>query len=281
MVENDIKIGGEYTRTCPSGYIWVPGSAKFGTLPGFCVMKYEAKNDGFGNAVSQPAGTPWVSISQEAARDECRARGSHLISEAQWMTIAENITRVGANWSTGVAESGCLYGGHMDNFPSNALEADVTGDPDDDPYVGTGDSAGEAFNCPFITTGGGREQRRTFTLTNGEVIWDFSGNVWEWTDSIMNIDDMPEDATPASEWLEYTAVIKYKALNYVRPPDRTWDSGEGVGRIYTDVGDVSGSVRAFIRGGSWLYGASAGAFALSLGPAPPYVITFVGFRCAR
>ena len=33
-VENNLEIGGAYNRTCPTGYAWVPGSTKFGTLPG-------------------------------------------------------------------------------------------------------------------------------------------------------------------------------------------------------------------------------------------------------
>ena len=271
-------------RNCPTGFIFVPGSAKFGTMPGFCVMKYEAK-DVSGTATSQAASAPWVSISQETSRDECRELGTgyRLISEAEWMTIAENITGVASNWSSGTAESGCLYGGHMDNAPANALEADVTGDPDDDPYVGTGDASTDAFQCPFDTVVegsgiDGKEQRRTFTLTNGNVIWDFSGNVWEWTDAIMNTGDMPEDATPASEWLEYTAVTKYKALNYIRPPDGAWNANTGVGQIYTDVGTAN-TIRAFLRGGDWNYGADAGAFTLFLNYAPSYTNTHFGFRC--
>ena len=272
-------------RNCPTGFIFVPGSAKYGTMPGFCVMKYEAK-DVSGTATSQAASAPWVSISQETSRDECRELGAgyRLISEAEWMTIAENIARVNSNWSSGTAESGCLYGGHMDNFPANALAADVTGDPDDDPYVGTNDASTNGFLCPFAitTTAGdatkGKEQRRTFTLTNGNVIWDFSGNVWEWSDAIMNTGDMPEDATPASEWLEYTAVTKYKALNYIRPPDGAWNANTGVGQIYTDVGTAN-TIRAFRRGGHWNLGASAGAFALYLYSAPSLTSTHFGFRC--
>ena len=49
--------------TAPSGYIRVPGNSRFGTTD-FFVMKYQAKDDGSGNAISAAAGSPWVSISQ-------------------------------------------------------------------------------------------------------------------------------------------------------------------------------------------------------------------------
>ena len=286
LTVSDIVTAESFQKSCSSGWLFVPGNPKYGTMPGFCVMKYEAK-DVSSTATSQAASTPWTSISQETSRDECRELGNgyHLITEAEWMTIAENVIRVDSNWSSGTAESGCLYGGHSDNNPNNALAADVTGDPDDDPYVGTSDASTDTFQCPFdmVVEGSGvdgKEQRRTFTLTNNNVIWDFSGNVWEWTDMIMNIDDMPEDGSPASEWLEYTAVIKYKALNYVRPPDGAWNVNTGVGRIYTDVGDTSGSIRGFIRSGYWGGGANSGAFTLYLQLAPSPGGAGNGFRCA-
>lgn len=44
--------------SCPSGLIVVPGNSTFGTKA-FCVMKYDAKNDGSGHPQSVAAGTPW------------------------------------------------------------------------------------------------------------------------------------------------------------------------------------------------------------------------------
>ena len=84
------------------------------------------------------------------------------------MTIVQNVASVASNWeddASGHAVSiGKVYSGHHDNSPANSLDAST----DNDPYYGTGDIA------PSL-------QKRTLVLNNGEVIWDFSGNVSEWT----------------------------------------------------------------------------------------------------
>jgi hypothetical protein len=86
-----------YSKSCLTGYVLVPGNPKFG-ISDFCVMKYEAKDDGSGNAVSTAAGAPYASISQRDAEDKSTAAGGHLITEAEWMTIATNALWVNANW---------------------------------------------------------------------------------------------------------------------------------------------------------------------------------------
>lgn len=55
--------------------------------------------------------------------------------------------------------SGYIYSGHNDNAPASALAADP------------GDSNGYAGEA---NTGG--NQKRTLTLSDGEVIWDLCGN---------------------------------------------------------------------------------------------------------
>ena len=263
-------VATSYQQICPTGYIWVPGSAKYGTLPGFCVMKYEAKNVG-GVATSQTASTPWVSISQTAARSACRALGAgyHLISEAEWMTIADNAANTASNWFGGTVGTNFLYSGHNDNGPANALAAST----DDDGYYGTNDSASSCDGVynNFVVgddTTSGRAcagQKRIFTLSNGNVIWDISGNVWEWTDAyIYDSNGTYEMPLPAGNWYEYTAITNYKGLNYIRPQDISWSATQSIGRIYTDGNCAYSTVEgnetcgvgdhyyhAFLRGGSW------------------------------
>lgn len=249
----------------PTGYIRVPGNSKFGTKD-FFVMKYQAKNDGSGNVVSVAAGTPWVSISHCTAQDTARAVGTgyHLITEAEWMTIATNALWVASNWTTGTVGSGALFSGHNDNAPANALAAD------------TNDANGY-----FGETNTGGTQRRTLTLSNGEVIWDFAGNVWEWTDAWIIGNEQPNDAVDGFAYCEFTAITKWKDLNYANPTNRGWNSTQGLGQIYTDGTSTNNTLYAFKRGGDWTRGTTAGAFTLALNDTSMVPSTYVGFRVAR
>lgn len=76
-------------------------------------MQFEAKNDGSGNAVSQPANTPWVLITHNDAKSECMNIGGNydLISNAEWMAIALEIELNQNNWSSGIVGTGMIYGG--------------------------------------------------------------------------------------------------------------------------------------------------------------------------
>ena len=244
------------TDGCESGWI--------NTGLGFCVMQYEAKNVG-GIAISQAELTPWHTISQTQAQAACKAIGAHLINNAEWMAIARDAESVSLNWNGSV-----MYRGHTDNVPANSLASDGV-----DSYYGTGQS--------FPS-----EQRRTLILSNGQIIWDFAGNVWEWVDYTILTTEMP---TPRTGWLEFNQITNWGTnLGYdnVGPKDKSKIGNNGVGRIYADP-DTSYSnnspydntVHAFLRGGSWADGSYAGAFALALSRSPADALTGLGFRCAR
>jgi len=241
VVENRV-VADSFERICADGYVWVPGSAKFGTMPGFCVMKYEAKGS-TGAVVSTSTGLPYVSISQENARAECIGIGAgyHLISEPEWMTIAENIVNLPINDLDSDAELQ-LATGHSDNADAGAVANAVASIDTADPIVSgctltldmenaanvysagsceiRGDSShgtdpGDANDKGFYDTGqdwadatyvsgaANKSQLRTHVLSSGEVIWDIAGNVYEWTDALSIAQEHPVDATPASEWLAY------------------------------------------------------------------------------
>src|SRR5690606_29006040 len=129
--------------TCPTNYLAVGPNTDVGVADAFCVAKYEMKNDGSDNAVSQSAGTPWVSITRDddggtpGAITRCQSIGTEydLISNAQWQAIARDIELaqsggVFLNWSNGsTAGANALNRGHSDNSPNNALAASTDDDP--------------------------------------------------------------------------------------------------------------------------------------------------------
>jgi formylglycine-generating enzyme required for sulfatase activity len=303
---------------CPDGYIPVPGNPLYGTAGGFCVMKYEAKcadiatptvgltspvsdsdsddtngtyqtycNDGNtvcvgeigGGAdactsangkqvVSLPDGYPIARISQDTAETYCESLGDgyHLITNNEWMTIARNIEKQSSNWTGGAVGSGGLWRGHTDNNPAAALEANSD---DAQGYEGTGNSD------PSI-------EKRTFTLSNGQVIWDLSGNVWDWNDNEIEANQAPIDSDPISEYIEFTAIANYQMMSYAntRPSNPAWNSSQNMGRLYTDYDDGS-ALRAFLRGGLWHSASHAGLFSLALYNSPGYANYGLGFRCVR
>jgi len=267
------------TNTCPLNFIVVPGSATYGTND-FCVMKYEAKQVGNTTTpISTASGLPWVNISQTTAatnapntknQDNTPCTTCHLITEAEWMTIAQNVLSVTSNWSSGVVGTGYIYSGHNDNVPANALEASTD---DSLGYTNTGNASGN--------------QRRTLTLTNGEVIWDLSGNVYDWTAGTIAGTAQPGlTGEVAYAWKEWNnASLLQNGLPTNSMPSSTgiagitWNSSAGVGQLYSNYGEAA--TRAFLRGGSWGNGGSAGVLYLFLNGSAGGAGTAVGFRVSR
>ena len=176
------RFSGPSELVCPTGFVPVTGNATYSTSD-FCVMQFEAKNDGSGNAISTAAGTPFVSLPATLAGpdndafEKCSAMSETgftgtfaLISNDEWMTIARDIESNPLNWSGLVVGTGHIPRGHSDNSSGLLAVTDIL-----DPYDGTGNIDGEP-------PGSGWEQKRTHLLTNGSEIWDFAGNVWEWVD---------------------------------------------------------------------------------------------------
>lgn len=258
--------------TCPTGFIKVPGSKTYGTS-NFCVMKYEARDAGGNVPVSTPTGSPWVNISQPDAItfssqvadcDDC-----HLISEAEWLTIAQNVLSVAENWDTGTVGSGFIYSGHNDASPNYALSASSD---DSDGYYSTSNSAPS-------------NQKRTLTLSNGEVIWDMSGNVREWTSS-MSTYDQPGIDGGGYGWRRYQDITNPGQLKVNVFPVSTgisgaenWDNTNGIGSIYSSSDETAS--RGLLRGGNWNTYTNAGILALIINNPETTVSERFGFRVAR
>jgi prepilin-type N-terminal cleavage/methylation domain-containing protein len=259
--------------SCPSGFIPVPGSGTYGTSD-FCVMKYAASQVGSTTTpISQAGTTPWVNISQTTAiansPNVAGCTGCHLITEAEYMTIAQNVLSVASNWSGGSVGSGYIYSGHNDNAPANALAPDSN---DANGYYGE--------------TNQGGNQRRTLALTNGQVIWDIAGNVWEWT-SGQTTGGQPGVAGNAyASWIQWPNVTTPGTLSPNVFPSGTgitgssaWTSTQGIGQLLSNPAEAS--LRGFLRGGGWYHGSSAGVLTLHLSGSPSDTGSTFGFRVSR
>lgn len=258
-------------NSCPTDWIRVDGSAIHET-DAFCVMKFEAKNVGT-VPTSQAANVPWVVANQTVASNTCRSLGVNydLLSNPEWMTMAHDIEMVDSNWSGSIVGSGCLFRGN----------------------AGVTDACG--YNTGASDNGTGRDVRASFTLLNGEVIWDLSGNVWEWIDwskggSLTQITpsekafDGDDGAPSNSGYMELPLIDsnieagREMAENSWKPINTTLDSLDGVGKYYAGLNNYGG---APLRGGGNSNGDQTGLYALVLeyeksGAGVP---SFFGFRC--
>lgn len=254
------------TEACFEGFVRVPGNAAFNTASGFCIAKYEAKSVG-GLAVSVPAGAPHTGVPQAlaAAAAQATCDGCHLVTENEWLTIMHDIMSVASNWSGGAVGSGYIYSGHNDNSPANSLAASTD---DADGYFGTGDIVGN--------------QRRTLKLSNGQVIWDFAGNVAEWTSGQLSGGQPGLSGYSWREWNTGGMTIGSLPFNpfpsFGTPAANSWTSSEGIGRLYSSSAD--NSPRAAVRGGYWNGGIDAGVASLSFNDAPTATSSTIGFRVA-
>ena len=289
---------------CPSGWVWVPGDHLFGTND-FCVMKYEAKYDCTGDGVGDTAtacnapadsglGLDWRDVAQDSSKVVSTAdgapivyithtqavsacpSGTHLITNAEWMTIARNAASLASNWANGVIGSTVASGGGLKR--GNVGITDSVSYDGTDPEYGTG-----------------RDVKAKLVLSNGQEIWDISGNVWQHVrrdedDTLTpqnrqpGLGDVCDDAAGTGCWGEFTDITDYRDLTYdiIRPFDSALNANYGVGRIWTyGDGETATTDRVFLRGGNWTDGSNAGVFTLDLVWVTSSQGDDVGFRCAR
>ncbi|MFW7381503.1 MAG: hypothetical protein ACOH5I_22025 [Oligoflexus sp.] len=268
------EIGGlslSCTRLAGGTWVPVPGDSIYGTNA-FCVQKYAASN--LSNVPTSQAGTaPWANITQSSALSACASLGIgyHLLTNAEWMTIAANLANVGSNWSGGTVGTGILRRGHSDNNPDRACAANAN---DDDAFVES--------DCIGSSTGNFVE-RRTSMLSNAAVVWDIGGNLWNWVD-YFNASDKP---TPAQALYYEFASITGSAttpkahlvpVNSAQPWwNNSWNSQQGIGRMHPGANASGG---AMLRGLFWNGGVNAGSFSAGMFDDQFTANLAFGFRCA-
>lgn len=193
---------------CPEGFVPVPKNAAAGTTRDFCVSKYHMKavhkgthapvdginlgNSGAYYAESRDSNTPWTAVDLDFAKNACNDLNKagvpgnfHLITNAEWMTVAYSIESNVQNWSEDAVGAGHLPTGHSDGFlisGQNFRDADPT---DSNPCLGTGNpNCTDKHHDDFW-------QKRTFILdnpsANNVTIWDMAGNVNSWVDTGENL----------------------------------------------------------------------------------------------
>lgn len=267
----------EHNIECPENYAFVYGNATLGTTD-FCVMKYEAKNVG-GVATSQAAGTPWVNVSEATAATAATATGGHLITEAEWMTIAADMLTVPYNWSGGSIGSGFHYTGNVNFTPDSGLAA--SSDDTDTMYGMTGS----------MGTTPDTNNSRVLYLKSGDAVWDMAGNVWEWTSQTQTTTQIGMSGVSGFAWYEWTtpgfsmgnlpagsrpsALAGLPGLSAVG----SWGYAQGIGEIRTNYAD--GATHPFLRGGHSSAANNSGILDLVLSATPGYTRAYIGFRVAR
>jgi hypothetical protein len=249
---------------------------------------------------SRPDGIPWLRITQSNAILECASMGTgyHLVTAKEWAALARNIESVDSNWSSGIAGTGALYSGHSDGASSPTAVADSFGvagtnvlaaSDDTNPYAGTGNAQGDAF-------GAGKEQRRTFELSNGGVIWDVAGNARDYNDvdglggtiSHLNGGAAAYYDALSSGISDLVATITLSSggtfdLSWLTPatPGLT-HAANNIGQIYAEGGSKTGySGRFLTRGGNFSAGNSPGLFAGDLDSDNATAAGSAGFRCVK
>ncbi|RLC37485.1 hypothetical protein DRH27_03840, partial [Candidatus Falkowbacteria bacterium] len=150
-------VAGAFESYCADGYVWVPGLTKYGTMPGFCVSASEARLEDEHGSSSTPV---WVNVTQGEAKLACQEVGEdyHLITENEWLTIADNVIRTAENDIDLISDGLQLPTASLFNEASSSI---------------------------------------ALALTNSNIIYDLIGGVSEWTDRVVTkaglIEPLSED----------------------------------------------------------------------------------------
>lgn len=272
---------GAKLKSCPIGYVYVPGDAVFGTQ-GFCIMKYEAKPvldniNSIENLVKSLS--PHRDANYSMARESCQkiGKGYELISNAEWLTVATAIANLADNWSGSKVGDGFINEGNSDNDNSFLISCGLLTDP----CLGTNNTFCKDKSHPEDW-----RQKRTHVLPGGDTIWDLAGNVQE----IVMSDPVPGSDLPNYpdfDFREFNAVTLTKSfpMSLIHPTSQThswwndaWDSSQGIGKIRVGSNAIEPRDRILVRGGGINFGLATGIYTVSLTDGTDSSVKR-GFRC--
>lgn len=193
---------------CPTGFVPVPGNAELGQ-PGFCVAKYEMSYADADAPDSTGGGTDWntmhyvgtsktivsmankypiADITQPQAIDACQRAGYHLVTNREWLTVARDAESVGDNRSSGIVGNGGMFRGITgEGNGASSLGCDTASSTEKGPraYVArAGMNTGKFGTAKQADC----DSKRYHRLSNGSVVYDLAGNVWEHVNKMDTID---------------------------------------------------------------------------------------------
>ena len=254
--ETKVNINFSSPSLMNDSWTYIPSNSGNMGLNHFFVMTNEASVVNTENG-EIPTSTnnlaPKQGLNAYDAYNMCKSLGDDffLISNKEWMAIARNIEKVDKNWTGGLSGSGCLFRG---NSGETVCGYDSSVDPD---FSDTRES-----------------DRYIFTLNNGSLINDFSGNLNEWVDFKRDVDGYQSVASSCSEsGSNIDSIICNELFDEDYNSEKGYLSIEGVGKFSID------SQGGLKRGGYYASNNGAGIFSFFASGSPSSGGSFFGFRC--
>jgi formylglycine-generating enzyme required for sulfatase activity len=222
------------TTTLPGGRV----------VPLFQVARFAAARDAAGKLSFAADDAPWININYAEAQAVAAEHGYKLITETQWLAIAWNASQVAENWSGGAVGVGKMNQG-IRNDSCARSGSDVSDSPSD-------------------------PVRRYVTLSNGQRVYDFNGNLFQW---------VFDDVQGNSEGLINASITAQSLSRSVAAAAGAADWREkGLG--WQPDGDARWAGVALLRGGCFYSEDAAGVFRLNY-DFPDGRDADVGFRCTK
>ncbi|MDH4467029.1 MAG: hypothetical protein QE271_03155 [Bacteriovoracaceae bacterium] len=266
-----ISTIGQDKLICPPNYIKVPGNFSLGTSE-FCLMQYEARKSEKGHIpISNSTNSLYRNITFAEAKEACLSLNSHadfskyhrvgkfsLMTNSQWMAVARNIeSNKRDNRIVDSQDTSCYKRGNV------GMEVI----PDYKSRCGYGAGSSEINRA---------NQLNFHTLTNGEKIMAFSGNLYEFVRWSEASDTAPLCPNAPNEWVPVKDIHRWcnYPQNSFMPNDQKLTHLDGIGEAY-----LSSTGIVPFRSGFWLSYSVAGIYLLNFCPLATKDNS-LGFRCA-